>query len=181
MIPTINRLVWPFALLLAACSPTHKIIQAPVVDTDEALLYVYRPASFDNIVISPPLRVDDMPPLEMGNNRCFWWALAPGLHRLQVELGGRYQGNHRIQIDMSAGREYYVSLSTRLQFRKNDLYLRRFDLRPVGPEQMAFDTAACKPALKSNPGDTADDPAQPHQDTTDHQFSIEKSRNPFGH
>lgn len=168
---------------LAACTGAVKTtIRQPVEQYDGVLLYLYRPDSMSNILISPRLSVDGAGAFPFKNDHYTYLQLPAGDHRVQLLLSERYQGHHEFEFSAETGQVHYLRIGTKMAFRKNDLYVRRFDLQPVSAEIAREEMASCR-YFSLQAEDKADDPAtgsvesQPRAD--DSSFSINKSRDPF--
>ncbi len=165
-------------LMLVSCAPRQDTFISVPLDAEQALLYVYRPHNFSNVLIVPRLRIDEQHELNMADGQCVWMSLAPGRYSLQLQLAERYQGQHRLDIELLAGERRFVALTTQLKFRKNQLYDRRFDLQSIDAQQALQQINACsaygEPAI-DHQGSTESEADKPRQS----EFSIQKSRDPF--
>lgn len=168
--------------IVSGCAPRQAVtLQEPVLQEGMALLYLYRPASMSNVVISPHLKVDDMDDFAMENDSYTYVQLQPGPHRVRLLLSPRYQGDHEYSFSAQAGRRYYLRLDTALKFRKNELYERRFDLRPVSAAaQEEILRCSFFPIQGDMPlADQRSDDSTAPQAPVESEFSISKSRDPF--
>jgi len=171
------------ALSVVGCS-SGKLgqLKQPSMTENMALLYLYRPASMANVVVSPQLQVDDMDAFSIGNDSYTFVQLKPGYHRVRLLLPARYQGEHEFSFQAGAAQTYYLRVDAQMKFRKNDLYQRRFDLLAVAAAAARDEIAQCdffmsqaEAAAQVQTDDAGSKPETP----ADAQFSISKSRDPF--
>lgn len=169
---------------VSGCVQKHtRPLETPAMTESNAVVYLYRPASMSNIVISPTVVVDNRGGFEMANGNYTYMVMEPGGHRLRLELSERYQGRHEQEFNVEAGGRYYFRIDTRLKFRKNDLYQRRFDLLRMETDSAISEISAC--SYFPLPGHQKEGTVQPGKIVDDGQsedahFSISRSRDPFG-
>jgi len=157
-------------------------LKQPTMTADMALLYLYRPSSMANVVVSPQLQVDDMDGFSIGSDSYTYVQLKPGYHRVRLLLAARYQGEHEFSFQAAAGQTYYLRVDAQMKFRKNDLYDRRFDLQAVAAAAARDEIAQCDFFMSQAEAAVqvqADDAGSKPETPADAQFSISKSRDPF--
>ena len=171
----------PLLFFTGACTPMVAAIRQPANVDDSAVLYLYRPASMSNVVISPLIVLDNGEGFEIKNDSYTFIKLEPGVHRVELQLTQRYQGEHLVSLHVQPGHAYYLRVATQMKFRKNDLYLRRFDLQPVSPEMAQAEIAQCSFfSLQADQQSVGPDDADtPVKVPVEAEFSISKSRDPF--
>ena len=167
---------------------SYSLAQLPAL-TEAAIVYVYRPASLSNVLLSPPLKVDGEPVFDVKNDSFSQLKLAQGRHLFELALAERYSGTRQLQLDLESGQIYYLRISTQLTFQKNKPYIRRFDINLVSAETAQAELGPLKiDQKKTNQNRLLDnkqakteaeagksDADLPEED----EFSISKTRNPF--
>ena len=82
-----------FIFLLPSCSSNNSTFVAlsPSME-NESIIYIYRPASLSNAVISPMLKINAEDITEISNNSYTYVQLAAGSNTFKLELSKRYIG-----------------------------------------------------------------------------------------
>ena len=167
---------------------------ARLTATEEAIVYVYRPASMSNVLVSPALKVNGKPVFEIKNDSYSYLRLAQGSHLFELDLTERYSGIKQLELDVASAHTYYLRISSQLSFQKNKPYIRRFDISLVSAEtaQQEIDlkeiehgeieqgeTNQTLPLEKKRSNAETATVKSDADLPADDEFSISKSRNPF--
>jgi len=190
--------IFLLAYLLSGCatkSSSFSVIQ-PVAGKG-ALVYVYRPNSMSNILISPDVLVDGDKKFKIKSNEYMAMYLPAGKHRFSLNLSKRYEGQHLVDLTLVDAKIYFLRVDAKMKFQMNDQYKRRFDILNVSNDLAVTEISECRHSgkkqdknavaaqtvIESSPGTEsmeaetegasilADDPAS--------KFSISKTKNPF--
>lgn len=183
--------------VVSACAKTTPefLLHELTID-NEAIVYIYRPYSLSNIVISPDVYVAGEKKLEIKNNSYMAIQLAAGQYEFNLDLSQRYEGQHSVLMSLSPGKQYFLRIDTAMKFQKNDLYKRRFDITGVSDETALSEIRECKNLDNSKQALARSEKASqniPSLSTTieketaksqaindpDSKFTISKTKNPF--
>ena len=169
----------PFIFLLSSCSSNNSIFVALVPSIEnQSIIYIYRPASFSNVVISPMLKINGDDNVEISNNSYSYVQLTAGKHIFKLDLSKRYIGNTEIALDIKPQKTYFLKISTSLEFEKNKPYTRRFDIKQRHKD-IALAEIKNIPYTEKNKTDIGIKTTSTTDKTEDSQFSTDKTRNPF--
>ena len=162
-----------------------------------AVVYIYRPNSMSNILISPDVLVDGDKKFKIKSSEYMAVYLPAGKHRFSLDLSGRYEGKHLIDLTLADAEIYFLRIDATMKFQMNEQYKRRFDILNVSNDIALTEISACRNSVKKKTTNTkvvqtaieaspdldsmetgtegvsilADDPAS--------MFSISKTKNPF--
>ncbi len=168
-------------VLLSGCShQTTKFVPVSA-NSDHSVVYLYRPNSLSNVVISPSVLVNGNKTGSIKNNTYIQYQLAPGKHRFELDVAERFDGNKQLSINLETGQVYFLRVDTELKFKKNDLYYRRFDILKVEKSVALTEIANCQNVNKKRTETVVtDEPKlQEKPDPEREVYSISKSRDPF--
>ncbi|MCW9013916.1 MAG: DUF2846 domain-containing protein [Gammaproteobacteria bacterium] len=171
---------------LVACSTEKKqfILESPA-DPEGSTVYIYRPHSLSNIVVSPILSINGKNKIAIKNDHYTYIHLPPGKHVFQLELDEKYQGKKRLQLLLEPASQYYIKVNTALKFEKNKPYSRTFSMQRIEQSQALDEIEQCgymeakipsRYLWSENSSEDKSDPAVPVRDA---EFDLEKSRDPF--
>lgn len=169
------------SFLITACSVKNSTFIAlkPSLKTG-SLVYIYRPSSMSNAMVSPDLIIDGKKSFSISNNSYAYQYLPAGKHTFKLDLSSRFIGKTEYNLEVLAEQTYFLKTSTSLKFEKNKPYTRRFDLMLV-PSNIALSEISEIPFI----GDKETEKTQKQitdmapEGVKDDQFSINKTRNPF--
>ena len=162
--------------LLAGCVTAVATFKPEPTSATDATVYIYRPDTLANILVTPPVIMDGTAVFSIRNNLYHTLHLPPGQHRIKLDLADRYLGDHETTIDVANGLSYFLRIDTSLRHTQNRPYDRRFDIRPIAESEALTEIARCKPATS----DSAQSVAAPATTKTP-GYSSEIFRNPFSH
>jgi len=162
-----------------------------------AIVYIYRPDSSSNIVISPDVLIDSEKKNKIENKTYMSVSLPPGEHAFNLDLSSRYDGKHSIDLVLNDGQVYFLRIDTKMKFKMNDLYERSFDIRNISAgvalseineckdmdEKIRRNAKASQRKTKLSESSENKEPEKENasilEDDPDSQFSTSKTRNPF--
>jgi hypothetical protein len=111
----VNYLWIGFLFALTACSAVGTRFQSAAPPSAElSLVYIYRPSSWKNMLISPAVLIDGEEKFLIQNGGYSFFYLKPGLHNFTLRLSDRYKGLAQIQVKTEAKRAYFVKVETDL-------------------------------------------------------------------
>ena len=162
--------------LLAGCVTAVATFNPEPTSATDAIVYIYRPDTLANILVTPPVIMDGTAVFSILNNQYHTLHLPPGPHRIKLDLADRYLGDHEITIDAANGQSYFLRIDTSLRHTQNRPYDRRFDIRHIVESEALTEIARCKPATS----DSVQSVAAPAATKTP-GYSSEIFRNPCSH
>ena len=189
-------LIWT----LSSCvSQTPQFIVPDPVSGQGAIVYIYRPDSIANILVSTAVLVNGDKKFDINNNTYMSITLPAGKHVISLDLEKRYEGLHLVEIDLADSQIYFLRVDTKMKFQMNARYLRRFDITNVTGELALTEIGKCRnlAATKSKPvtlskksvvEESADPIPQVNEspenesiltNDPDSRFSTTKTKNPF--
>jgi len=166
---------------ISGCSvrQTEFVVLKPAGESG-SLVYIYRPQSFSNAIVSPDLIIDGKKATTLSNNSYTYRDLAAGNHTFKLNLSNRYSGNTDYKLETLPSKTYFLKVNTSLKFEKNKPYTRRFDIIQLPPD-IALEEISEIPFAedKINSQKEKDTNNITPEGVSDDQFSINKTRNPF--
>lgn len=171
-----------FCIIISACSSQQsRFTPAETASENQATIYIYRPASLSNIVISPIVLLDEQTLFTLAANRYDYIHLNAGNHEFKLALGDRYTGNKQLNMNIEAGRSYYLKVQTSLRFKKNAPYTRRFDLLHMNADTAQGEIRLTQQITSRQPTAeaTRDETESNNNQQQPPQFDLSKNRNPF--
>lgn len=164
-------------LQLNGCSNNTKAFAPAPQNPDKgSVVYVYRPSSSSNFMYSPRIAVDDNEKFAIGNGDYRYMYLAEGKHTAVVNPTGQYQTKSPVEMNVEAGKSYYLRVNTRLEFEKEGMNTRLFWLEQV-PEKQAQAEIAKTDYSGPVKTDTAKDASS--EPVNKEGFSVDKTQDPF--
>jgi len=134
------------ALIIPAGCKTNesKIVPVRPADDKGSVVYVYRPNSFSNVIISPGLIIDGKERFLISNNKYTFVYVSPGKHAFKLNLDGHYHGDFERLLDVKPGQAYFLRVDTSMKFVQGQPYIRSFDLKEVTGEVSLSDVEESK-------------------------------------
>ena len=168
-------------ILLTSCAAKNSnfIEVKPVIETD-SVVYVYRPYSISNILLSPDVIVDGEKIFEIQSNSYFAVGMSKGEHVIKLGLSERYEGVHQLSVKTEQAKSVYLRVTSALKFQKNQPYRRSFTLEKVSKEIALSEMQKTKNTNKTIKDKVViKNRTEPESEVEEEVFSISKSRNPF--
>lgn len=164
-------------LIVTGCSQAPASFNIRETQSDStAAVYIYRPDTMANLMVSPDIIVDGVRQFSINNKQYQTLQLTAGTHQIQLALTERYQGEHNIILDMAAGQAYFLRVDTAMKFQQNRPYDRSFDIRLVTEADALSQIALCKPATADHTKPVTEAPVEKTPGYSNQTF-----RNPFSH
>jgi hypothetical protein len=162
------------ALLLVACSAKESVfIPAPQTDEQDSVVYVYRPSSSTNFMMSPKVVLDGNEKFKISSGDYRYVYLQPGSHTIGLNPTDQYQTREGIELNTEAGKSYYLRVKTSLKFEADKMNTRTFWIETVDEK-----TAQDEISKTDYSGPLAQEAtAQPAADKEG--FSVDKTQDPF--
>ncbi len=173
-------------LLVNSCVVEQKKPFVPVAPSAEkgSVVYVYRPNSFSNVVVSPDVLIDGSKTFPISNNKYTYVYLQPGTHTLKLDLDERYKGDKEHVLEVEPGEIYYLRIDTSMKFKTYENYARTFSINRVDAAiglNEINETRYIKPKMPSKYlFDRVSESGESTPDKKESTFSIEKTTDPFG-
>lgn len=149
-------------------------------EPDTATIYIYRTLSMSNAFYSPDLFINDAFKLSIKNAVNTRMLLKPGKTIFQLAKNENYTDPMQVELDLVAGKIYYLQVSTQLKIASSSgyqPYQRIFSLNTVSDNVAVEEIAEC---CTSGLGESLDMPEiTTTQPTHEESFSIDKTQDPF--
>ena len=170
----LKALLLSTALLLVACSAKQSVfIPAPQTDKQDAVVYVYRPSSSTNFMMSPKVVIDGNEKFKIASGDYRYVYLQPGSHSIGLNPTDQYQTREAIKLNTEAGKSSYLRVKTSLKFEADKMNTRTFWIEAVDEktaQDEITDTDYAGPVAQQ----TTAEPANEKQG-----FSVDKTQDPF--
>ena len=165
-----------FVLLSAsACSNKASTFVAAPQDPDKgSVVYIYRPSSTTNFMMSPKVVIDGNEKFQIGSGDYRYVYLQPGDHRIGLNPTDQYFTDPAKTLSVENGKSYYLRVKTSLKFEPDKMNTRRFwmDLvEETEAEKEIAETEYAGPKQQS-----ADQQTETGQGG---QFTVDKTQDPF--
>jgi uncharacterized protein DUF2846 len=174
-------------IILPACtmrnSPnTAELSEIKPENKTESVVYIYRPYSMSNIMLSPEVFINDKKIGEVKNNSYLYVRVLPGKHSLELKLDARYSGVQQLELNAWPGQSIFIRVNTALKFEMNKPYSRSFNFQQVDKKNALSDIQKMQYAGEENIDKIIEEKTQKvaeEKQQSEGQYSISKSRNPF--
>ncbi len=176
-VSTLKPLLLIAAILMAACSNrASTFVAAPAPDSGNAIIYLYRPASSANFMMSPRLVIDGDEAFAIANGDYRYVYLQGGEHVFGLMGTDRYGTGVPVRLNVEAGESYFLRVNTELKFEAQTMNTRNFWLDSVDQTQALTEIVhtdyAGTTSQQSSRAPTADPAAAPG-------FSVDRTQDPF--
>ena len=171
--------VFLLVLAAAACANREATFVAAPQDADKgSVVYVYRPSSSTNFIMSPAVVIDGNEQFKLASGDYRYIYLGSGSHTIGLNPTDQYLTDAAISINIEAGKSYYLRVNTSLKFEPEQMNTRRFWIDAVAesdalPEIARTDYSGPGPVLEQTPA------TQSGAVNTDEGFSVDKTQDPF--
>lgn len=163
-------------LLTTACSnKASTFVPAPQGADRDSIVYIYRPSSSTNFMMSPKVVIDGNEKFKIGSGDYRYVYLQPGRHTLGLNPTDQYMTDAALELTVETDESYYLRVKTSLKFEPDSMNTRRFWFEQVTEKQALEeigDTGYAGPIQQ-----TMADPAE--EAGTGDGFSVDKTRDPF--
>lgn len=172
-------------LLISACSMTTPNVFIPTradsADSEQSILYIYRPSAMSNAIYSPDILIDDEVKFAIKNTSKRLIRLKAGKHKIEIDPDKSYAGTTRLMLDLNPGENTYLRVDTKLEIKNSSTfepYVRTFNLVKIDETSAIEEIAACCNAGNKK---AATDEQKPSVKIKKDEFSVDKTQNPFSH
>lgn len=178
------KLITIIITIISAISCTKKtpnFVEASSVKESESVLYIYRPYSMSNIVITPDVLIDGKKQAEIENNKYLYLVVPQGEHTIELDLAKRYTGQQSLMLNIEKGKTIYLRVNTSMKFQMNKPYDRSFSIEEIEKEAALLEiqgTVYAGKDIKTKSEKRLVD-SEKQEEVKENQFSISKTRNPF--
>lgn len=131
-----NRIILTLVSIIICCGSLFAQEQSPVSNsggqaagekakgTETAKVYFMRSTGFSGSAQGFTVFIDDKIVCKLNNKRYSLHDIAPGTHQFSVQFAGKSAKGkaERIEINVEAGKTYYIQLIFQTGFIKNNLY-----------------------------------------------------------
>ena len=173
----IKALFLSSALLLVACSSKESVfIPAPQDDEQGSVVYVYRPGSSTNFMMSPRVVIDGNEKFKIGSGDYRYVYLQPGEHSVVLNPTDQYQTHEAVKLNVEAGKSYYLRVKTSLKFEQDKMNTRTFWIESVDAKTAQAEiseTDYSGPPVYQQANETSGDTVNKEG------FSVDKTQDPF--
>jgi len=170
------------SFLLVACTSQPVTFETMQPSAEKgSIVYVYRPLSMANSMVSPKLLLNGKAIFELKNGSYQYNYVPAGKQVFSLDLSDRYTGNKRIALEVKPNNIYFIRATSALGFEMNKPYTRSFNLGSVDSSAALHELskiAAGGKSLSSFKKGVVRE-SSTSEKIEDTQFSIENTRNPF--
>ena len=164
-------------LMFAACSNKASTFVTAPLDADKgSIVYIYRPSSSTNFMMSPKVVIDDSEKFNIGSGDYRYVYLQAGQHTVGLNPTDQYITEAALTINVEAGQSYYLRVQTSLKFEADKMNTRKFWIDTVAEEEALAEIGSTDytgPELQPSSGLESDG----HEDKE--TFSVDKTQDPF--
>lgn len=163
-------------LLLTACSNKASTFVPSPEDADRgSIVYIYRPSSSTNFMMSPKVVIDDNEKFKIGSGDYRYVYLHSGKHMVGLNPTDQYITDAALELAVETNKSYYLRVKTSLKFEPDTMNTRKFWIEQVTEKQALEeigDTEYAGPVQQSIDDQTEDA-------GTREGFSVDKTQDPF--
>lgn len=164
-------------LLASACTNNAStFIAAPQLADSDAVVYIYRPSSSANFMMSPKVMIDDIEKFSIGSGDYRYVYLQNGDHTVGLKPADQYVTDAALAIRVEAGNSYYLRVGTSLKFEAETMNTRKFWIDIINEETARNEIAGTRyagPKLQQSPT------IRPVETGSGEGFSVDKTQDPF--
>ncbi len=169
LLPLLSAVVF----ITACAHEAPAFVPAPEQAEKGSIVYIYRPSSSSNFMMSPQLVIDDQARFRVGNGDYHYVYLQAGEHALRLQPTDQYSAGQAVALVVETGRSHYLRVGTLLQFEPEGMNTREFWIEVVDEPTALRELARTGYAGLSRQAETE---AQP---SAGPGFSVDKTQDPF--
>ncbi len=164
-------------LIIAGCSNNESTFVAAPQDADwGSVIYIYRPSSSTNFMMSPKVVIDDNEKFKIGSGDYRYVYLQSGKHTVGLNPTDQYITDAAVTIIVEADKNYYLRVNTLLKFEPEKMNTRKFWIDVVAEKEALTEignTEYSGPKLQQS--------TEVQTDGNEHNegFSVDKTQDPF--
>ena len=163
-------------LLVTACSNKASTFVPAPQDADKgSIIYIYRPSSSTNFMMSPKVVIDGNEKFKIGSGDYRYVYLQSGKHALGLNPTDQYMTDAALDLVVEIDKSYYLRVKTSLKFEPDTMNTRKFWIEEVTEKQALKeigDTEYSGP-VQQTVADQSEDAG------TKEGFSVDKTQDPF--
>ena len=164
-------------LVITACSNKASTFVAAPLDADMgSIVYIYRPSSSTNFMMSPKVVIDGNEKFKIESGDYRYVYLQSGKHTVGLNPTDQYITDAALTINVETGQSYYLRVKTSLKFETDKMNTRKFWIDVVDEKGALAEIGSTEysgPELQSSSEPGADG----HEDKSG--FSVDKTQDPF--
>ena len=173
----LHKFIFIFVMLsISACSnKTSTFVAAPQDSDKGSVVYIYRPSSSTNFMMSPKVVIDGVETFGIGSGDYRYVYLQSGDHTVGLDPTDQYSTDAPVTLNVEDDRSYYLRVKTSLKFETEKMNTRRFWIDMVDEKEALSeigDTDYAGPKQQS----AAAGVDQQHESEA---FSVDKTQDPF--
>lgn len=160
---------------LACANKTATFVAAPEDPDKGSVVYIYRPSSTSNFMMSPRLVIDGNEKFQVGSGDYRYVYLQAGDHTIGLDPTDQYFTDAAITLSVESGKSYYLRVKTSLEFEPEKMNTRKFWIDTVNETEAKSEIAETDyagPESQTVTGET-------EKAGGDEQFSVDKTQDPF--
>jgi hypothetical protein len=174
----VRQLVFLSAVLLVtACSNKASTFVPAPQDADKgSTIYIYRPSSSTNFMMSPKVVIDGNEKFKIGSGDYRYVYLQTGRHTLGLIPTDQYITDAALELAVETDKSYYLRVKTSLQFEPDTMNTRKFWIEQVTEKQALreiADTEYSGPVMQQTGAD------QTNASENSEGFTVDKTQDPF--
>lgn len=165
------------ALVLTACSNKESsFVAAPQAADKGSIVYIYRPSSSSNFMMSPKVVIDDNEKFNIGSGDYRYIYLHSGSHTVGLNATDQYITDAAVTINVEDDKIYYLRVNTSLKFEAEKMNTRKFWIDVVAEKEALTEIGGTEYS-----GPKAQQPGAVKADADENRqgFSVDKTQDPF--
>jgi hypothetical protein len=166
----------PSLFLVSCISVKEKSEQLLAEPENGSAIYIYRPDSFSNIIISPSVFIDGKERFLIGNDKYSFVHVVPGKHTIKLNLDESYHGDFERLLDVKPDQTYFFRVDTSMKFVQGQPYVRKFNLDEVTKAVGVDEVGECRYMKPEMPSKYILKKSRPSKDSW---FTTDKTSDPF--
>lgn len=164
-------------IFITACSnKASTFVAAPADDDKGSVVYIYRPSSSANFMMTPKVIIDENEKFEIGSGDYRYVYLPAGLHTVGLNPTDRYITDAAVRLNVETGKSYYLRINTSLKFETEKMNTRKFWIENVAEKQALTEISN---TTYSGPELQPSSAVQTERSGVDAGFSVDKTQDPF--
>jgi len=164
-------------LIIAACSNKASTFVAAPPDAEQgSIVYIYRPSSSTNFMMSPKVVIDDNEKFKIESGDYRYVYLQTGQHTVGLNPTDQYITDAAVTINVEAGQSYYLRVKTSLKFEAEKMNTRKFWIDVVADKEALAEIGSTD---YSGPGLQPASELEADGQEDKAGFSVDKTQDPF--
>lgn len=151
-------------------------------ETEQAIVYIYRPTEMANALYSPGLNVNGEFKLYAKNGVNSRISLTPGETTFEFQAEKKYSSLEPLSLNLESNTNYFIRVSSSLKVKNStayEPYARSFKLTKVDEQQAVKEISEC--CIDNNKKLSDPTEIKSNDESNSEGFSVDKTQNPFSH